>query len=430
MLRRNRHRKPLNSNVPYPLKVLNMLDLHGISRAAFDLVVAQEVTSPAVYEKEYRRRLEYPGEQSGPTGGIGYDFGTQTKAQIRADWETRVDGAMLRVLMGASGKRGKAADAYCRATSGQVDIPFDVAIDVFANCDLPRYLAILERYCPGASRLGPDCKGVLWSIAFNRDAAGFAKPGQRYAEMREIRACVASGDLARIPGLIRSMQRLWPKTSGLYGRRETEARLFEKGLAEHHPEAHAELPHVAPAPNPDEVEQVQARLRELGYYDTGAIDGQLVPKGRTEAAILAFRHEHDLPLTPGIDDQLLAALARAEPRQVSEIRAGATAKDLREQGSETIQFTDQVKGWAGRLFGSGGTLSLAGVLAWITDKATAVSGARDAVGGLGIPSAAIAWLLAGIVVLAVLAGLGVLIWVVAHKIETKRVADYRAGKNT
>jgi len=47
--------------------------------------------------------------------------------------------------------------------------------------------------------------------------------------MREIRARVASGDLARIPGLIRSMQRLWPKTSGLYIRRETEARLFEKG---------------------------------------------------------------------------------------------------------------------------------------------------------------------------------------------------------
>ncbi|TFV34540.1 peptidoglycan-binding protein [Bradyrhizobium frederickii] len=407
-----------------------MLDLHGISRAAFDLVIAQEVTSPAVYEKKYRCRLECPGEQSGPTGGIGYDFGTQSRAQIQADWGTRVDGGMLRVLCGASGKRGAAAASYCRATRGQVDIPWDVALDVFANHDLPRYLAILERYCPGASRLGPDCKGVLFSIAYNRDAAGFAKPGPRYAEMREIRACVASGDLARIPGLIRSMQRLWPKTSGLYGRRETEARLFEKGLAEHHPEAHAELPHVPPAPEPDVVVHVQTRLRELGYFDAGAIDGQLVPKGRTEAAILAFRHEHDLPLEPGIDDELLAALARAEPRQVSELRKSAAASDLREQGSETIAITDQAKGWAGKLFGSGGTLSIAGVLAWITDKATAVSGAKEAVGGLGIPPQALVWLLATVVVLAIFAGLGVLIWVVAHKIEQKRVADYRVGKNT
>lgn len=407
-----------------------MLDLHGISRAAFDLVVAAEVTSQAVYERKYRHVLEYPGEQSGPTGGIGYDFGTQTRAQISADWGDKIDAGMLRILVGASGKRGEAAAAYSRATRGQVDIPWDVALDVFANCDLPRYLAILERCCPGAARLAPDCKGVLWSIAFNRDASGFVKAGPRYAEMREIRACVASGDLARIPGLIRSMQRLWPKTSGLYGRRETEARLFEKGLAEHHPEAHAKLAAAPPAADPDVVVQVQTRLRELGYYDAGAVDGQLVPKGRTEGAILAFRHEHELPLVPSIDDELLAAMARAEPRQVAEVRATATTQDLREQGVETIAITDQVKGWAGKLFGTGGGLGGAGALAWITDKATAVSGARDAVGGLGLTPQLIAWLLAAIVVLALLAGLGVLLWTVANKIEAKRLADYRSGKNT
>lgn len=52
-----------------------MLDLHGISRAAFDLVVASEVTSHAVYERKYPRVLEHPSEESGPTGAIGYDFG-------------------------------------------------------------------------------------------------------------------------------------------------------------------------------------------------------------------------------------------------------------------------------------------------------------------------------------------------------------------
>jgi peptidoglycan hydrolase-like protein with peptidoglycan-binding domain len=187
---------------------------------------------------------------------------------------------------------------------------------------------------------------------------------------------------------------------------------------------------VPPAPDPDVVVQVQTRLRELGYYDAGAVDGQLVPKGRTEAAILAFRHEHDLPLVPGIDDELLAAMARAEPRQVAEVRANATTQDLREQGVQTIAMTDQVKGWAGKLFGTGGGLGGAGLLAWITDKATAVSGAKDAVGGLGMSPQLIAWLLAAVVVLALLAGLGVLLWTVAHKIEAKRLADYRTGKNT
>jgi hypothetical protein len=354
----------------------------------------------------------------------------RTRAQISADWGDKVDAGMLRILQGASGKRGDAAAAYSRATRGQIDIPWDVALDVFANHDLPRYLGILEHYCPGATRLGPDCRGVLFSIAFNRDAAGFVKGGPRYAEMREIRACVASGDLARIPGLIRSMQRLWSKTSGLYARRETEARLFEQGLAAHHPEEHAKLESVPPAPDPDVVVQVQTRLRDLGYYDTGAVDGQLVPKGRTEAAILAFRHEHDLPLKPGIDDDLLAAMARAEPRQVSEVRASATTQDLREQGVQTISMTDQIKRWAGGLFGTSGGLGGAGVLAWITDKATAVSGAKDAVGGLGLTPQLIVWLVAAVVVLAIVAGLGVLVWSVAHKIEVKRLADYRTGKNT
>ena len=63
---------------------------------------------------------------------------------------------------------------------------------------------------------------------------------------------------------------------------------------------------------------------------------------------------------------------------------------LREQ---TIAITDQVKGWAGKIVGSSSGLGGAGALAWITEKATAVSGAKEAIGGLGIPPQAIVWLL-------------------------------------
>jgi hypothetical protein len=326
---------------------------------------------------------------------------------------------MVKALARTCGVTGNRAAPLASDLRGIVDVPFDVALDVFANHDVPRYLGLLDRFCPGATELNPDCRGVLLSIVFNRGAS-FGRSGSRYAEMREIKACVGSGDLARIPGLIRSMQRLWSKTSGLHGRREREARLFEKGLAAGHPEQHARSK-TLPAPvDPDVVVSVQTRLRELGYFDTGAIDGQLVPKGRTESAILAFRHEHGLPLEPGIDDELLAALARAEPRPVSEIRKEATAQDLREQGSKTIAVTDEVKGWAGKIFGSSAGLG--------------ITGARDAVGGLtgglGLTPQMIAWIIVAVVVLAVLAGLGVLIWHVADRIEQRRVADYRTGKNT
>ncbi|OKO67208.1 non-ribosomal peptide synthase, partial [Bradyrhizobium sp. NAS96.2] len=132
------------------------LDLHGISRAAFDLIVGAEVTGQAFYNKRYRTVLEHPSDNSGPTGAIGYDFGTQTAAQIRADWRGRVSDAMLKVLVGAAGLRGDKAAAYCRKTRGMIDIPWDVALEVFSNHDIPRYLAICRRLLPGLDELSPD----------------------------------------------------------------------------------------------------------------------------------------------------------------------------------------------------------------------------------------------------------------------------------
>ncbi|MGL3107108.1 hypothetical protein [Bradyrhizobium sp. BR 1432] len=137
-----------------------MLDLHGISRAAFDLVIASEVTNQAVYERKYRRVLEPPSDASGPTGGIGYDFGTQTRADRgrlgRQGFARHAQDAVWGRWPAPRKGRGKFAQV---PRAGRH--PWDVALDVFCNHDLPRYLAILERYCPGAGALSPDCKGVL-----------------------------------------------------------------------------------------------------------------------------------------------------------------------------------------------------------------------------------------------------------------------------
>lgn len=85
---------------------------------------------------------------------------------------------------------------------------------MFSNCDVPRYLAKLRAACPGVDELPPDCVGVLLGITFNRGAS-FNTAGPRYAEMRQIHDCVKAGRLERIPGLIRSMKRLWPNSRGL-----------------------------------------------------------------------------------------------------------------------------------------------------------------------------------------------------------------------
>ena len=58
--------------------------------------------------------------------------------------------------------------------------------------------------------------------------------------------------------------------------------------------------------------------------------------------------------------------AKAQPPVIAEHRANATVQDLREQGSETIRFTDKAKKWAGGLFGSSAGLGGSGALVLVT----------------------------------------------------------------
>jgi hypothetical protein len=404
-----------------------MFDLHDISQESFDFIIAKEVTSQALYEREYRHPV-WPREQSGVTGAIGYDFGQASKAQVLADWSGKIPDAMVKALVNTCGVTGVAARPLALKLRDVVDIPWDVALDVFSNHDVPRYLAMCRAHLPGFDELSPQCKGAILSIVFNRGPS-FDTKGPRYAEMRDIKAAIKADDLARVPGLIRSMKRIWPDDAGLINRREDEAGLFERGLAEHHPDAHAQLAAVAPPQDPELVAHAQQQLRAIGYYQVGAIDGSLTPRGRTEDAILAFRNKNGLPLTPMIDDAFLAALAKAQPPEVGDHRANATVHDLREQGSETIRFTDQVKAWGGRLFGGGVSLGGSGVLALVTEKATQLNSAKEAVGNLGLTTEQVLIIAAIVAAFAVLAATGLLGWYVADRIEAMRLANYRTGKH-
>lgn len=199
-----------------------------ISNAAFVLIVSEEVSNKATYEKKYRRP-EWPGEQSGLTIGIGYDVGYATADRFIKDWSGHIPAAMIGALSPACGVKGEDAKTLTAQLRDMADIPWDAAMAVFAQVDVPRWEKVVSDNLPNTDKLSADCFGVLVSLSYNRGAS-FYKPGPRYAEMRAIKEHMSNGDFEDIPDEIRAMKRLWPNTKGLRDRREREAVLFERGL--------------------------------------------------------------------------------------------------------------------------------------------------------------------------------------------------------
>ncbi|MGD5523864.1 hypothetical protein QUS88_22505, partial [Xanthomonas citri pv. citri] len=117
-----------------------MLDLHGISRASFDLIVEEEVSGREAYERKYIRP-ETPGGASGVTVGIGYDCGYYSASQIRQDWGGHLPPAMVKALAICAGIKGDAAYAACEQVKHLVSVPWDAAIAVFSEVSFPKYLA-------------------------------------------------------------------------------------------------------------------------------------------------------------------------------------------------------------------------------------------------------------------------------------------------
>lgn len=200
-----------------------------ISQSAFDLIVSEEVSSRAYYERHYTHP-EWPGGASGITIGIGYDLGYASIDKIRADWSPHCDEVMLAYLCACSGVKADAAKALLPKVKDTIVIPWDAAIDVFANRDVPHWTAAVIRRVPAAASLTDTCLGVQVSVAYNRGDAGYDLAGDRYSEMRAMKAHIQRGDLAAVPGDLRAMKRLWPGVTGLQNRREHEAVLWERGL--------------------------------------------------------------------------------------------------------------------------------------------------------------------------------------------------------
>jgi peptidoglycan hydrolase-like protein with peptidoglycan-binding domain len=334
-----------------------MLDLHGISRASFDLIVDEEVSGREAYERKYIRP-EKPGGASGVTVGIGYDCGYYTAAQIRSDWAGHLPPEMIEALASCAGIKGDAAFAACDQVKHLVSVPWDAAIDVFSKVSIPKYLTSTRKGLPNFDDLLPDCRGALLSLVYNRGAS-FSTPGDRYSEMRAIRAAMVAKTFASIPAQLRSMKRLWTTKSvrGVALRREHEARLFEQGLAAmgHAPPAEPPIeqdepdpaapfqadqaPAAAPAAAPiaatdvqgdPELFSVQQRLKARNY-SPGVIAG--VWGGMTSGAVAAFINDRRAAIAVptsfeafnAVREDVKGELARAEAEQwvrpVSQARA-------------------------------------------------------------------------------------------------------------
>lgn len=199
------------------------------SQDAIDLIVFEEVSSEALYQKLYQSPT-WPGGASGVTIGIGYDCGYSTAAQIEADWGDELSPAMVRALQEVAGITGSPASSHSHELHGVVVVPFNVAMAIFLQRDMPKWEGIVQRALPNTDKLKPDSFGSLTSLTYNRGAS-YNLLGDRYREMHNIHDFMAAQNFAGIPNQFRSMERLWPNASGLRNRRESEAKLFEKGLA-------------------------------------------------------------------------------------------------------------------------------------------------------------------------------------------------------
>jgi hypothetical protein len=168
------------------------------------------------------------------------------------------------------------------------------------------------------------------------------------------------------------------------------------------------------------VKKVQQLLREKGYYAVGPDDGDAA--ALTQAAILAFRNEHGLPLTPEIDAELLEALVAAPKRYVPPERAGASEAEIMQKKdtpvAEPVRQSFIQKVAAGlAAAGSGGYALVEGVLGNLGGATDRLAPLKSILGG--IP----AWVY-GLLI----CGVAVVIWLSARKVGRDAAEMYRKGQ--
>ena len=214
----------------------------AISQAGYEFGVRWETGGKAYYEGVIKGRPVWPGYASGITIGCGFDLGYHTPPDFKTQWGSRLapsDSERLARTIGFKtvdpNRSAKVARAQALVRSlSDITVPWSIAIEQFDNAKMPNLVGQLYGALDNLDKLHPHCRGALLSLVFNRGTS-FSKPGDRYTEMRAIKAAMTTGTEASfkiIPAQLRSMKRIWGLHSSLAERREGEAKLFEAGLRE------------------------------------------------------------------------------------------------------------------------------------------------------------------------------------------------------
>jgi hypothetical protein len=205
-----------------------------IPEQAVQLIIAQEVGGRAYFDKFHLEHLIYPGGKSGPTFGMGYDIGqlsndSRGRKNLRDDWEGLLSDNDLEQLSKGLALTGPAAQQFSKDNRNIV-VDYEIGNRQLRERMLPYLIGdIFDTLKSKIENLPPACLGALCSLAYNRGVT-FTASGKNYEEMRNIAFDLANNNAAAVPGELLAMRRLWPKTSGLYARREIEAKMFQAGL--------------------------------------------------------------------------------------------------------------------------------------------------------------------------------------------------------
>ena len=152
-----------------------------ISQKAFDLIVNEE-TGGQDYYRRTEQSTDWPGGMSGVTIGVGYDLGYCTANEIESDWGGKLSHAVIEELQSCAGIHGSPAHALAHELRSKVTVPWQTALDVFRNHDVPKWESIVDKALDNTSLLSPNSFGALVSLSFNRGAS-FSLSGDRYLEM-------------------------------------------------------------------------------------------------------------------------------------------------------------------------------------------------------------------------------------------------------
>ena len=193
-----------------------------VSKSGLKKLVAHEISSKAYYKK-FLSHPTWPQGQSGVTIGIGYDLGYNSVTQIREDWSGKLGEQAVERLTVVSGLKGEAAKQVIGGIK-DIEVPLEVAEQVFYESTLPRYAKQTLKAYPEVEKLHPDAQVALLSLVYNR---GTKMTGSSRKEMAAIVPLVKQQDYAEIAAQIKALKRLWKgkNLTGLIKRRDDEAKL-------------------------------------------------------------------------------------------------------------------------------------------------------------------------------------------------------------